>query len=142
MGIVWSSVLAAGAAAEPLGDGVGGRAGGQYLRYFGAEAPATLDLTLPAGARFGVCRWTHSLLAARISRQARNRLATGSSSPTTPSSGTRPCSAGWTSERFLAVVPEVVANEQPLTVVLNWTAEIARRRRRAGASKPGISTAG
>jgi hypothetical protein len=39
-------------------------------------------------------------------------------------------------------VPEVVANEQPLTVVLNWTAEIARRRRRAGASKPGISTAG
>jgi Tol biopolymer transport system component len=29
-------------------------------------------------------------------------------------------------KRFLAVVPEVVANEQPLTVVLNWTAEIAR----------------
>ena len=28
--------------------------------------------------------------------------------------------------RFLAVVPEVVASEQPLTVVLNWTAEIAR----------------
>jgi Tol biopolymer transport system component len=29
-------------------------------------------------------------------------------------------------KRFLAVVPEVVANEQPLTVVLNWTAEIPR----------------
>jgi Tol biopolymer transport system component len=29
-------------------------------------------------------------------------------------------------KRFLAVVPEVVANEQPLTVVLNWTAEIVR----------------
>jgi Tol biopolymer transport system component len=29
-------------------------------------------------------------------------------------------------KRFLAVVPEVVANQQPLTVVLNWTAEIAR----------------
>jgi hypothetical protein len=27
---------------------------------------------------------------------------------------------------FLAVVPEVVAKEQPLTVVLDWTAEIAR----------------
>jgi hypothetical protein len=41
--------------------------------------------------------------------------------------------AGWNSfdvsadgERFLAVVPEVVASEQPLTVVLGWTAEIAR----------------
>ncbi len=29
-------------------------------------------------------------------------------------------------KRFLAVVPEVVGSEQPLTVVLNWTAEIAR----------------
>ncbi|HEX2798141.1 MAG TPA: hypothetical protein VHQ44_00570, partial [Thermoanaerobaculia bacterium] len=29
-------------------------------------------------------------------------------------------------KRFLAVVPEVVASEQPLTVVLNWTAEIGR----------------
>jgi Tol biopolymer transport system component len=29
-------------------------------------------------------------------------------------------------KRFLAVVPEVVAHEQPLTVVLNWTAEITR----------------
>lgn len=29
-------------------------------------------------------------------------------------------------KKFLAVVPEVVANEQPLTVVLNWTAEIGR----------------
>jgi Tol biopolymer transport system component len=29
-------------------------------------------------------------------------------------------------KRFLAVVPEVVANEQPLTVVLDWTAEIVR----------------
>jgi Tol biopolymer transport system component len=29
-------------------------------------------------------------------------------------------------KRFLAVVPEVVAKEQPLTVVLNWTAEIVR----------------
>ncbi len=29
-------------------------------------------------------------------------------------------------KKFLALVPEVVANEQPLTVVLNWTAEIAR----------------
>lgn len=28
--------------------------------------------------------------------------------------------------RFLAVVPEVFANEQPLAVVLGWTAEIAR----------------
>jgi hypothetical protein len=27
-------------------------------------------------------------------------------------------------KRFLAIVPEVVANEQPLTVVSNWTAEI------------------
>ena len=39
---------------EPLGDGVGGRAGEQYLHYFGAQAPATLDLTLPAGVRFEV----------------------------------------------------------------------------------------
>ena len=29
-------------------------------------------------------------------------------------------------QRFLAVVPEVVANEQPLTVVVNWTAEVVR----------------
>jgi hypothetical protein len=29
-------------------------------------------------------------------------------------------------KRFLALVPEVVANEQPLTVVLNWTAEVQR----------------
>ena len=29
-------------------------------------------------------------------------------------------------KRFLAVVPEVVANEQPLTVVLSWTGEVAR----------------
>ena len=29
-------------------------------------------------------------------------------------------------KRFLAVVPEIVANEQPFTVVLNWTAEIVR----------------
>lgn len=28
-------------------------------------------------------------------------------------------------KRFLAVVPEVVANELPLTVVANWTAELA-----------------
>jgi hypothetical protein len=39
---------------EPLGDGVGGRPGEQYLHYFPAEAPATLDLTLPAGVRFEV----------------------------------------------------------------------------------------
>jgi len=29
-------------------------------------------------------------------------------------------------KKFLALVPEVVANEQPLTVVLNWTSEIGR----------------
>ena len=29
-------------------------------------------------------------------------------------------------KRFLAVVPEVVANEQPLTVVLKWTADLVR----------------
>ena len=29
-------------------------------------------------------------------------------------------------KKFLAIVPEVVADAQPLTVVLNWTAEIAR----------------
>ena len=29
-------------------------------------------------------------------------------------------------KRFLAVVPEVVGNEQPLTVVVNWTAEVVR----------------
>jgi hypothetical protein len=37
---------------EPLGDGVGGRPGEQYLHYFGGEAPPVLEVTLPAGLRF------------------------------------------------------------------------------------------
>lgn len=29
-------------------------------------------------------------------------------------------------KRFLAVVPQAFAGEQPLTVILNWTAEVRR----------------
>lgn len=29
-------------------------------------------------------------------------------------------------KKFLAVIPELAGNKQPLTVVLNWTAEIGR----------------
>ena len=29
-------------------------------------------------------------------------------------------------KRFLAVVPQALSGEQPLTVILNWTAEVGR----------------
>jgi len=51
---------------EPLGEGVGGREGEQYIHYFPGEAPPVVDLSLPPGATYQaevIDSWSMSVTA-------------------------------------------------------------------------------